>query len=393
MKIFVLLSRIPYPLEKGDKLRAYNQIKYLAKHHDIYLCALSDKKIDSKSYQILSEFCKEIYFIKLSKLGIVWNIIRAFFCNLPLQCGYFYQKSTARKINKLIRDIKPDHIYAQLIRVSEYVKNIPIPKTLDYQDVLSKGIDRRITSSKHILTKCILKTEYKRLLKYENNIANFFNHKTIITAVDRDLLPILHKNSVVVIPNGVDFEEFKTSHQPKKYDIIFTGNMSYTPNVLAAEYLATEILPQIHKYKPEVNLLLCGANPAPKVKALANKYVIVTGWVDKITPYYDCSRIFVAPMQIGTGLQNKILEAMSIQLPCVCSPLATKPLLNAIAGDVFFECNTTSAYVDVILHLLENEDKAMEMGKTAYEYVKNNYNWEKSSELLDHLLTSSSYES
>ena len=153
MKLFVLLSRFPYPLEKGDKLRAFHQIKELSKQHEIVLCALSDQKVAQSSIDKLQEYCKAIHIIKLPKWKIYWNLFwQLLFTDKSLQVVYFYNKSAQKKINRIITEYQPDHIYGQLIRVAEYIKNIPIPKTLDYMDALARGMERRIAQSPFYLS-------------------------------------------------------------------------------------------------------------------------------------------------------------------------------------------------------------------------------------------------
>ena len=115
MKIFVILSRVPYPLEKGDKLRAFNQIRELSKRHEIYLCALNDVALHPDAKSVLEKYCKEIYIYSISKWSIIINVLRFFFQGKPLQCGYFYTAAIHKKILRLIATIQPDHIYSQLI--------------------------------------------------------------------------------------------------------------------------------------------------------------------------------------------------------------------------------------------------------------------------------------
>ena len=119
MKLFVLLSRFPYPLEKGDKLRAFHQIKELSKQHEIVLCALSDQKVEQSSIDKLQEYCKAIHIIRLPKWKIYWNLFwQLLFTDKSLQVVYFYNKSAQKKINRIIAEYQPHHIYGQLIRVS-----------------------------------------------------------------------------------------------------------------------------------------------------------------------------------------------------------------------------------------------------------------------------------
>jgi sugar transferase (PEP-CTERM/EpsH1 system associated) len=385
MKIFVLLSRFPYPLEKGDKLRAYNQVKQLSKNHEIHLCAISDINVDKKYRNALDPFCKSVTIINIRKPGIALNILKAFINGKPLQTGYFYDRKAQQKIDKLIEKIKPDHIFCQLIRVSEYIKNKNIPKTIDYQDVFSKGVERRSQTASFYL-KPVLKSEYKRLLKYENEVFDLFDNKTIISIPDRDLIPHNDKDKIAVVINGVDTDFFKPIKMEKEYDLVFTGNMGYPPNVNASLYLVKEILPLVRKQKPEITLTLAGASPHPDVKALESNNVHVTGWVEDIREYYAKARIFIAPMQIGTGLQNKLLEAMAMKIPSITSPLANQAL-EAEPGKEILVGDSPEEFADYIIKLLDDKKLSEKLADNGFSFVQNNYNWESATEKLEKIIT------
>lgn len=385
MKLLVVLPRVPFPLEKGDKLRAYHQIRCLAQKHDIYLFALTDKNDNSLAENELKSFCKKICFAKTHLCGRIWNTIRFFFKGLPLQCGWFYDKMAKRQLNSFIKEVQPDHIYCQLVRTAEYVKTSSIPKTIDYQDVLSKGMLRRYETAPFLL-KPIFLWEGKRLAKYEENIFPYFDHKTIITGVDRELIPHPQNEQIHVIANGVDFSHYQYSTQEKEYDLMFAGNMSYAPNIDAAEYIAQELFPKLREHFPELKLVLCGATPSLRVQMLRQPGITVTGWVDSMAEYYAKSRIFIAPMHIGTGLQNKLLEAMAMKLPCITSPLAGKPLTDVADGKEIIICHTATGYIDAVTFLLENQEKYAEIAENGYQFVKKNYNWEAMGEKLSALL-------
>jgi len=384
MKIFVLLSRFPYPLEKGDKLRAYNQIKQLSKNHEIHLYALSDIDIEEKYRSALDRYCQSVTVMRMKKPEIALNIIKAFFYGNPLQTGYFYNGKAQKEIDALINKIKPDHIYCQLIRVAEYVKNKNIPKTIDYQDVFSKGVERRLHSAPFYL-KVILKSEYKRLLKYENEVFDLFDNKTIISIPDRDLIPHNDKDKIAVVINGVDTDFFKPIKMKKEYDLVFTGNMGYPPNVNASLYLAKEILPLVRKLKPEITLTLAGASPHADVRALESKNIQVTGWVEDIREYYAKARIFIAPMQIGTGLQNKLLEAMAMKIPSITSPLANSALEAKPEKEILIG-NNPEEFANHIVRLLENKEFADNLAEQGYKFVHDNYNWESATKKLEEII-------
>lgn len=385
MKLLVVLSRFPYPLEKGDKLRAYHQIRCLAEQYEIYLAAMHDEPVSDDALNQLKPFCKEIFLLGNNNLKRCWNMGRAFFRGLPIQCGLFYNKKNAQKLDEIIQRVHPDHIYCQLFRMAEYVKDYSMPKTLDYQDVFSKGMARRAENAKGPV-KWFFNMEHRRVARYETEIFDRFDHKTIITAVDRDLIPHPRREEIVVVPNGVEFDKFAYQGEKKEYDLIFSGNMGYAPNVDAAEYLVREILPPLLVKFPNLRLVLCGATPAPRVQALSSDHVIVTGWVDSMTEWYAKSRIFIAPMRMGTGLQNKLLEAMSMHLPCITSPLAAHPLVEAEQHQSVISCSETKDYVVAVTQLLTEENAYNQLADSGYNYVRQFYDWRNAVRILDNLM-------
>ena len=366
MKIFVLLPRIPWPLEKGDKLRAYNQIKQLAKNNEIILCALNDdRKVDKQAaFQAMQPYCASVNFIDLPKMGIVFNVLRSYFLGLPIQCGYFYSSKAKKKVHKLIEHHKPDMLFGQLLRVAPYLHKVKIPKTIDYQDVFSTGMKRRAEIA-DIISKPFFEMEYGRLRHYERRVFDEFDVKTIISEQDRANIDHPDRNKILIVPNGVDHDYYKPMEMENKYDIVFTGNMGYAPNVNAVEFLAYEIMPKVWEKIPDAKLLIAGAQPDLRVRKVACDNIIVSGWVEDMREAYAQSRIFIAPMRIGTGLQNKLLEAMSMKIPCITTSLANGSL-HAINGKEILVDNSSSDLAADIVFMLKRPDKADEIAEEVF---------------------------
>lgn len=383
MKIFVLLPRIPWPLEKGDKLRAYNQIKQLAKNNDIVLCALNtDKKANKEeAFKALQPYCSSVTFIDLGTLSVLTNIIKAFFKGLPMQCGYFYNKKAHKKIQKLIQKHKPDMLFGQLLRVAEYLRKENILKTIDYQDVFSMGMKRRSMIAP-FYTKPFFSMEYKRLRRYESAIFDDFDIKTIISIPDRELIDHKDKDRILIVPNGVDHEYYTPQSREKEYDIVFTGNMAYPPNINAVEYLAYQILPIVWKRLPNVKLYVAGATPDPRVKKTASENIIISGWIDDMREAYSKSKIFIAPMRIGTGLQNKLLEAMSMKLPCITTSLANNSLHAEINKEILIGDNENQL-AEHIITLLTDKEKADTLAQNGYDFVHRVYDWKMATDIME----------
>ncbi|MBK9419963.1 MAG: glycosyltransferase [Flavobacteriales bacterium] len=388
MRLLVVLSRMPYPLEKGDKLRAYHLVKRLAKHHRIYLFCLSDQRIKDEHLEHLRTFCANIRVVHLSRWRILSRMATSVFSRLPFQVGYFHHRHAQRAIDEVIADFKPEHVLCQLVRTTEYVRHrYELPKTLDYMDTLSKGMERRAENASPWL-RPLLKAETRRLIGYENLMLDLFDHHVIISAQDRDLLYHPGRDSVEVIPNGVDTLYFTPRDAEKRYDLLFTGNMNYPPNIDSVLFLVQRVLPLVHAQRPDVNLLIAGVDPDARVRELAQRHpeVTVSGWVKDIRDSYAAARIFVAPMQIGTGLQNKLLEAMAMRMPCVTSGLANNAV-GAEPGTSILIGHEPVEYAEHILRLLDDPEERERLAGNGLEFVKRTFDWDQAAERLHRLMS------
>lgn len=382
-KLFVILPRFPYPLDKGDKLRAYHQIKHLSKDNDITLFAITHESIDAKDIQKLEPFCSHIYVSKTNKLRSLLRVLKAFFTGEPFQVAYFYNNKIRKEVEHIVSSIEYDNVYCQLIRTAEYVRGIDIIKTIDFQDAFSKNALRRANGAKNWIERMFFRIEAKRVLKYEQLMCKEFDYKTIITEEDRSLVG--NEMDITVVRNGVDIDFFSPQLDVlKKYDVVFTGNMGYHPNVDAGLFLANEIIDLVRKVRPNGTLLIAGASPTAALRSCESEYTHVSGWMDDIRDAYAESKVFVAPLRMGSGLQNKLLEAMAMGLPCVTSELANQALA-AKENEEILIANTAQEFADKIIKLLEDEVYSSKIASKGREFVMNNYSWESETNILNSL--------
>ncbi len=382
-KLIVMLSRFPFPLEKGDKLRAYFQIIELSKKYDITLLALSEKAVSVNDRNELNKFCSTVHVFTLPKWKSLFYSLFALFGTKPLQVGYFHSPFIHQKVKKIIDAKQPDHIYCQLVRTAEYVKNYHnCPKTIDYMDAFSKGIERRIELQTP-LTRWLFRIESNRLAKYEREIYDYFEVHTIISGQDAQFLGTHSNQEVLIVPNGIaeSFLNYSSDKEPE-FDLVFVGNLSYPPNVQAVKFILNKILPLATKKGFNWRFLAAGAQPTRELISLIKntKNAELLANTKDIREGYVAGKVFVAPMIIGTGLQNKLLEAMALGIPCVTTELANKAL-HAEPGNQICIATTAEEYIQEISTLLI-ADQAKKMGLAGKVWIESHFSWLNSSELL-----------
>jgi glycosyltransferase involved in cell wall biosynthesis len=310
--------------------------------------------------------------------------------DLPFQVVWFTERRAQREVRLLLENTSPDVVYCQLVRCTEYVKDIHhLPKVLDYMDALSAGMHRRAQSDSNGWLRplrWLFRSEGTRLARYESRVFDYFDAHTIISRNDRLLIPHRDRDHIELVPNGVDLSAFSPAAEAPSAApvLLFTGNMSYAPNVDAAQHLVKDILPRIQH--PNVRVVLAGANPKPSIKALAGDRVTVTGWVDDIAQEYREAALFVAPLRIGTGLQNKVLEAMACELPCVLSPHAFAPLNLPSAGHAAV-CHDAAEFAATVDELLAAPNQAKSMARAARDVIQTSFAWKTHATTLTNLLS------
>ena len=382
MKLGILTSRFPYPLEKGDKLRLFHQIKSLSKHFEIHLFSIEEDPISKESYEELAQYCSSIKTYKIPKLKRLFNVFKAIFSGLPLQVAYNFDQGIQEQILKDLKKSEVTSLYCQLARMANYLIDHKLPKGIDYMDVFSIGMSKRAQIVNPILS-ILYKLEARRTKNYEQKIAAHFDFKTIISEQDKSLIDI---KNMSVVPNGVDTAYFAPMPVGSpSYDLGFVGNMGYLPNVAAAEFLVHQIAPLLKDNSTPVRISIAGARPHPRVKQLQSDTVTIQGWVDEIREAYSSIRIFVAPLFNGTGQQNKILEAMAMGIPVLTTDEVNQAI-GAEEGKEVCIANSAKEFKEQIEVLLKDPEKINMLSKNGLSFVKNTYSWESQNNKLIKLI-------
>jgi glycosyltransferase involved in cell wall biosynthesis len=385
-KIIIITSRFPFPLEKGDKLRLYNQLKHFSKQHEVHLIAINHLAPTKAQLDALQPFCASIETFVIPVYKRLFSLLFRAFSQLPFQVSYFFSSSVKKKIETHIDLVQPDAVYCQLVRTSEYVKEIHgMSKTLDFMDCFSKGFKLKMYAAKNPLMKLLCRIEFKRLVKYERKMLEYFNHLVIISDQDRKAIDHPNKNKIEIISNGVDFNIFYPEEIIKKYDLLFSGNMGYQPNIDAAYYAATEILPLVVEKYPNIKMLIAGVNAPQKLKRLQSANLDVVEEFDHIRDAFLQSKINLVPVITSIGLQNKIVQALAMKIPTITT-LAGARGINAEYENIVLTGETPRELALHIFTLLSDENENKRLQEDGYKYVTKHFSWEEHSEKLVKLL-------
>ena len=376
MKLLIISSRFPYPLEKGDKLRLFYQIQSLSEHFEICLCSISDTVVDAKDKMRLEKYCKEVHIFRIHGKN---NATKGLFNTHPFQVNYFYSRSVHKMMQKVCDSFAPDHVYHQLIRTTQYRLLGKHKSSVDLMDCFSQGYALRGFVETGIRKK-FYDIEAKRLVKYENKILKDFDTHFIISLQDRKLLSERTQKVLHVLPNGIDVKYFRPELKPKIYDLVFVGNMGYTPNIYAVNYILDKIVPLLKTKRENYKLLIAGANPSKELAARSTSQIHISGWMEDIRNAYNQSKIFIAPIFDGIGQQNKILEALAMQVPTIVSPPVAQGLDIPNVEELLDIANSPEEFVDKIL-LLESDSQSKKVEK-ASQYVIKHRSWSGCNQIL-----------
>jgi sugar transferase (PEP-CTERM/EpsH1 system associated) len=391
MNILYICQRIPYPPNKGEKIRAFYQLRYLAAQHTVHLACLVDAPEDVQYVKALEQYCASIDALYRPKIGAKLLALRALCTKQPLSVAAFYSAALARKIRQRLQAEPIDRIVVCSSSMAVYVQQVSkIPKVMDFVDADSEKW--RLFADYHPWgLSWIYRLEARRLAQYEIEVARTFDHAIFVTDREARLLrQHVPERPISVIPNGVDLEYFTppqdaggTTEPPI---LVFTGAMDYFPNVDAVDYFCREIFPYVREAVPAAQLSIVGRNPTKQVRQLSRQSnIIVTGAVPDVRPYLARARVAVAPLRIARGVQNKILEAMAMGLPVVGTPAALQGTW-ATPTDGVRMADSPRAFAHEVVTLLEDHALQRQCALQARRYVQTHHQWEEYNARLEILL-------
>ena len=374
MNILYLTARMPYPPIRGDALVPFHRLKRLSRHHRITLLTFYESPEELNYLNKIEPYCSEIITVKHSRWTGLLNMLEfGLFSRRPFQVLYYKSRTFKKAVKDLLENNQFDLMHVHMLRIAEYGLPCRLPKILEMIDSMHLNIQRRVEQESFPLS-WLLGLELKRLKDYETSIARRYGRGVVVSALDRRHIG---SDNVVDIPLGVDLDRFhQVPRLTERKTIVFTGSMFYFPNENAILWFMRHCFAGIKQRVPQVELVIAGKDPGPAVLQLAElEGVTVTGFVEDMEATLHQARVAIAPMQSGSGMQFKILDAMACGIPVVATQLGVGAI-QAEHGRDLLVAGDAEEFSDACVRLLEDNPLAEELRESGRRLVEGMYTWE-----------------
>ncbi|GAB6067007.1 TIGR03087 family PEP-CTERM/XrtA system glycosyltransferase [Methylothermus subterraneus] len=392
--LLYLSHRIPYPPNKGDKIRSFRFLKHFAQRHRVFLGTFVDFLSDLEHAQALADYTQERLILPLPRRAFAYRGLAGLVRGRPLTQALYADPRLYAWCRRLVEAGKIDAVFVFSSAMAQFVNpSWRFPKILDFVDVDSDKW-RQYAAKKPFWSRWLYSREAAKLLEYDRKVARAFDLCLFVSpkeaALFKQLVP--EAANVDFVENGVDTDyfrpgrEFPSPYRPGEQVLVFTGAMDYWANVDAVRWFADRVFPKVLQYHVEARFYIVGARPSAEVKLLGRREgVVVTGQVPDVRPYLAHARLAVAPLRIARGIQNKILEALAMGK----SVLATSMAMDGLEVQSRLDLGVADApgqMADLIIQALRERDFLPFYSATNRSFVEMRYSWNKHLERLDAVL-------
>jgi sugar transferase (PEP-CTERM/EpsH1 system associated) len=392
--ILLLVHRIPYPPNKGDKVRSYRILRHLAERYRVFLATFIDHPDDWAHLGRVRDWCEAVCARPIDPRRGRLACLRGLFTGEALSLPYYRDRTMARWVREMARLHHIRHAVVFSGAMAQYVEGLSLAcRVVDFCDVDSEKWNQYAPSKSWPLN-WLYAREGRLLQAFERRTAATTDACLFVTRAEAELFRRRAPEAaqgIGVMENGVDTNFFAPDPlRPRPYPegrpvLVFTGAMDYWPNVDAVCWFARDILPRLRQTIPGISFWIIGMNPSAEVRALAKaEDVVVTGTVPDIRPYLDHADVVVAPLRIARGIQNKVLEAMAMARPVVAHPSCLAGL-SARVGEEVLAASDPDEFAQAIFVALG--PRGADIATAGRTRVMERYNWARQLGVLDRALS------
>jgi sugar transferase (PEP-CTERM/EpsH1 system associated) len=381
--LLYLVHRLPYPPNKGDKVRSYHLLKHLTQRHRVFVGTFVDDAEDEAHVDTLRALCAGLHVTRLkpalARIGSLAGLLEG----QALTLRYYRDAALQRWVSATAKREGIDAAVVFSSSMAQYAQGLGLPMLVDFVDVDSAKWTQYASDHRWPMS-WLYRREGEQLLAYERAVAASSARSFFVTEKETALFRSLAPESsqtCEALCNGVDADYFAADagraspFAPGEQAVVFTGAMDYRPNVDAVSWFAQAMLPRLRAQWPRLRFHIVGRNPTPAVRALAGEAVDVTGTVPDVRPYLQHAAVVVAPLRLARGIQNKILEAMAMARPVVASRECAEAI-KARPGVELIDAQDADAFVREVDSLLREPHRAAAIGQAGRRRVLRDYSWD-----------------
>lgn len=394
--ILYLVHRLPYPPNKGDKVRSYHLLRHLQQNHRVFLGTFIDDPEDEQYLPVLQAKCPDLHVERIAPRHAKLKSLGGLLTGEPLTLTYYRNPGLQRWVQQTAALHKLQACVVFSSAMAQYAQPLlpGVPMLVDFVDVDSAKWTQYAPAHRWPLS-MLYRREGQRLLAYERAVAAQAHRSYFVTPNETALFVSQApecEGGVQSMGNGVDCDFFQpdarlpSPFQVDEQALVFTGAMDYWPNIDGVSWFVAEMLPRLVARHPRMRFYIVGRNPSQQVRALAGPHVMVTGTVPDVRPYLQHASAVVAPLRVARGIQNKILEAMAMQQPVVTVG-SCADAIGASAAQGLLRADTPEDFVTAVLQLLDSPDNTAALGRHARHYVEHECSWQAHLQKIDHALT------
>lgn len=381
MRLLYLTPRFPHPSAKGDQLAEFHRIVHLGRRHEISLVSFYEEEAELANLGRVREICETVATVRLPLWrGVTSVAMRALLSRDPLQILFYRSREFEQIIDGLAARGRFDVVHGFMLRMAPYVSRVAAPRVLDALDSMELRMRRNVEVERPP-RRWLFREELRRVAPFERRVARSVDVVLVASEQDRDSFGT---DNVEVVANGVDTDAFSPDTASREGGtIVFSGRMSYPPNVRAARWFADECFPLIQERLPGATFVIAGAAPAREACELGERPGIhVTGFVQSMPDTLNRATVAVAPMQSGSGIQNKILEAMACGLPLVTTTIGLRGVVAEPGRDLLVADDAVTFAAEVT-RVLTEPAAAQTLGESARARVLQKYTWETAADAVE----------
>jgi len=388
-ELLFLAHRIPFPPDRGDRIRSFHILRHLARSRPVHLLGFVDDEKDRKAAKELLPMLASLH-IELRSKSMLRAGVEAVLFGEPVSVTAFGSRRIKRMVDQLLAERPIDTIFAYSGQMAQFVPDDRGGRRflMDFVDVDSEKFAAYGAAERGLMG-WVHRREARLLADYENSVGRWADVNLFVSEAEAALFRRragIASNHARALDNGIDSQFFDPAGFARIEGadpmLVFTGQMDYRPNVDAVDYFARRTFPAIRAKHPATLFAIVGRDPTPAVRELAGlKNVIVTGSVPDIRPWLSAATVVVAPLDIARGVQNKVLEAMAMERPVVASPAAFEGI-DAVPGEHLLVAQGYDM-ANAVSHLLGHPEEAEAMGRAARRHVIARYDWETQLAILD----------